>query len=44
MHTAEPQTMADIKSNKLSCLTSGCHDTTHNVKELDHVKFWKPVQ
>lgn len=44
MHTAEPQTMADIKSNKLSCLTSGCHDNIHNVKELDHVKFWKPVQ
>ena len=44
MHTAEPQTMADIKSNKLSCLTSGCHDTIHNVKELDRVKYWKPVQ
>lgn len=44
MHTAEPQTMADIKSNKLSCMTAGCHDTVHNVKELDNVKFWKPVQ
>ena len=44
MHTAKPQTMADIKSNKLSCMTAGCHDTVHNVKELDHVKFWKPVQ
>jgi cytochrome c-type protein NapC len=44
IHTAEPQTMADIKSNKLSCTTSGCHDTIHNVGQLDHVKFWKPVQ
>jgi cytochrome c-type protein NapC len=44
IHTAEPQTMADIKSNKLSCTTSGCHDTIHNVKQLDHAKFWKPVQ
>jgi cytochrome c-type protein NapC len=44
LHTAEPQTMADIKSNKLSCLSSGCHDTIHGVKDMDHVKFWKPVQ
>ena len=44
LHTAEPQTMADIKSNKLSCLSSGCHDTIHNVQQLDRVKFWKPVQ
>ena len=44
LHTAEAQTMADIKSNKLSCLSSGCHDMIHNVKDLDHVKYWKPVQ
>jgi len=44
LHTADAQTMADIKSNKLSCLSSGCHDTIHNVKDLDHVKYWKPVQ
>jgi cytochrome c-type protein NapC len=44
IHTADPQTMADIKSNKLSCMTSGCHDTIHNVGQLDHVKYWKPVQ
>jgi cytochrome c-type protein NapC len=44
VHTADPQTMADIKSNKISCMTSGCHDTVHNVKQLDHVKYWKPVQ
>jgi cytochrome c-type protein NapC len=44
LHTVDAQTMADIKSNKLSCLSSGCHDTIHNVKELDHVKLWKPVQ
>jgi cytochrome c-type protein NapC len=44
VHTADPQTMADIKSNKISCMTSGCHDTIHNVKQLDQVKYWKPVQ
>ena len=42
VHNADPQTMADIKSNKLSCMSSGCHDTVHNVSQLDHVKYWKP--
>jgi cytochrome c-type protein NapC len=32
--------MADITSNRLSCISSGCHDTVHNVGGLDHVKFW----
>ena len=44
VHTADAQTMADIKSNKLSCVSSGCHDTVHNVTQLDHVKYWKAVQ
>lgn len=44
IHNADPQTMADIKSNKLSCVSSGCHDMVHNVSTLDHVKFWKPEQ
>src|SRR5215469_14057973 len=44
VHNADPQTMADIKSNKLSCVSSGCHDTVHNVTQLDHVKYWKPAQ
>ena len=33
-----------LKSNQTSCLTSGCHDTAHDVANLDHQKFWKPVQ
>ena len=44
VHTADAQTMADIKSNKLSCVSSGCHDTIHNVAQQNKVKFWKPVQ
>jgi cytochrome c-type protein NapC len=44
IHTADPQTMADIKSNKISCLSSGCHDTIHNVQQLNHVKYWKSVK
>jgi nitrate/TMAO reductase-like tetraheme cytochrome c subunit len=36
--------MDSLKSNQMSCLTSGCHDTAHNVVALDHVKFWRPGQ
>ena len=36
--------MDSIKSNQMSCVTSGCHDTVHNVASLDHVKFWSSVQ
>lgn len=42
VHNADPQIMADIKSNKLSCVSSGCHDMVHNVANLDKVKFWNP--
>jgi cytochrome c-type protein NapC len=30
----------DLVSNQMSCLTSGCHDTVHDVVGLDKVKFW----
>lgn len=43
VHAADPQTMADIKSNKLSCVSSGCHDTIHNVSRLDKAKYWSPA-
>jgi cytochrome c-type protein NapC len=33
-----------LKSNQTSCLTSGCHDTAHDVANLNHQKFWKPAQ
>jgi len=42
VHTADPQVMADIKSNKLSCISSGCHDNVHDTKDLNKAKFWKP--
>jgi len=42
VHTADPQVMADIKSNKLSCISSGCHDMVHDTKDLNKKKFWKP--
>jgi cytochrome c-type protein NapC len=31
-----------LESNATSCMTSGCHDTVHNVATLDKVKFWSP--
>ncbi len=34
--------MDSLKSGQTSCLTSGCHDTAHDVANLSHVKFWKP--
>ncbi|HEV2289698.1 MAG TPA: NapC/NirT family cytochrome c [Candidatus Acidoferrales bacterium] len=37
-------TMDSLKSNQISCLTSGCHDTAHNIAQLSHVKFWRPGQ
>ena len=36
--------MDSLKSNQMSCLTSGCHDTAHNIAQLSHVKFWRPGQ
>ena len=36
--------MDSLTSNQMSCLSSGCHDTVHNVANLDHVKFWRPGQ
>ena len=39
---ANPSIMASIKSNQLSCLTSGCHDNVHAVARLSELKFWEP--
>jgi cytochrome c-type protein NapC len=41
VHTADAGTFEEIKSNKMSCLTSGCHDTVHNANALGDVKMWK---
>jgi len=40
-HTIEKETIAKIKSNQLSCLSSGCHETVHNVHNLKDVSMWK---
>jgi len=33
-----------LKSNQISCISSGCHDTVHNVAELSRMKFWRPAE
>lgn len=40
-HNRYATMLTSIKSNKLSCLTSNCHDVIHNVKELNDVEFWR---
>lgn len=40
VHNADPDTLPAVKANKLSCISSGCHNTVHNVAQLDRVKFW----
>ncbi len=41
VHSASPEVMAEIKVNKLSCLSSGCHENVHNVEHLNEVKMWE---
>jgi cytochrome c-type protein NapC len=33
-----------LTSNQMSCVSSGCHDTVHDVANLRHEKFWRPGQ
>jgi cytochrome c-type protein NapC len=42
VHSADPSIMASIKSNQLSCLSSGCHENVHAVAHLSELKFWEP--
>lgn len=36
--------MDSLTSNQMSCLTSGCHDSIHNIDKLEGAKFWRPGQ
>jgi cytochrome c-type protein NapC len=40
-HNADPATLPAIKSNVLSCMSSGCHNLTHDISNLKTAKFWK---
>jgi cytochrome c-type protein NapC len=41
VHNADPATLPAIKSNQLSCLSSGCHDRAHDITNLKNAKFWQ---
>ena len=43
-HSKTPDMMQQIMSNKLSCMTSKCHDTVHDVGTLKDATFWKGTQ
>ena len=34
----------NILSNQVSCISSGCHDTVHNIASLGSAKFWKGMR
>jgi len=41
VHNADPDLLPAVKANKMSCLSSGCHDVVHDVANQNTVKFWK---
>jgi cytochrome c-type protein NapC len=43
-HNLDPAIMTAIKSNEMSCLTSGCHDRAHDVTSMKDQKFWRSGQ
>ena len=40
-HTETDTTMTAIKANRLSCMSSGCHDLVHDVRNLGQLPMWK---
>jgi len=40
-HTKEPQKMSLIKTNKLGCTSTGCHNIVHNLDLLKEATIWK---
>lgn len=43
-HNRTPDAMATIRSNALSCISSRCHDTVHDVSTLGDATFWKEAR
>jgi cytochrome c-type protein NapC len=44
VHNAAPDLLPAVKANKISCISSGCHEVVHNVGTLNKVKFWNAGQ
>jgi nitrate/TMAO reductase-like tetraheme cytochrome c subunit len=41
-HHKNPEMLAQAAANQLSCISSGCHDTVHDVANLKDATFWTP--
>jgi cytochrome c-type protein NapC len=41
MHIANTYLLPAVKGNEVSCLSIGCHQTVHNIANLNKAKFWK---
>lgn len=41
VHNADPDLLPAVKANRVSCLSSGCHETVHKVSTLGSVKLWR---
>lgn len=41
-HAESDTMMAAMKSNRMSCLASGCHDLVHDAHNVDKLPMWKP--
>jgi len=39
-HNLDPATLPAVKANKISCVSSGCHETVHDQAHLDKMTFW----
>jgi cytochrome c-type protein NapC len=43
-HNKIPDLLSRVKSGKLSCVSSGCHEFVHDVASLKDATFWKEKQ
>jgi cytochrome c-type protein NapC len=41
VHTADPDLIPALKANKTSCISSGCHEVVHDIRNLKDAKLWK---
>src|SRR5215471_1544507 len=40
VHTADPGLLPAVKVDRLSCVSSGCHEVVHKVATLGKIKMW----
>src|ERR1700674_132718 len=43
-HKKDPELLTRVKAGRQSCLSSGCHDTVHDVASLKDATFWKETK